>query len=62
MNQTTEVQTAPVTLLRDGQVVGTFRDEGGAVAYIHRTHSFSFSHAILHEGYSMRVDGQEVGA
>jgi hypothetical protein len=62
MVTTTEVQAAPVTLLRDGQVVGTFRDEVGAVAYIHRMHSFSFSHAILHEGYSMRVDRQEVGA
>ena len=44
-----------VELYRDGTLVGTFKDHGSAMAYIHRMHSYSFSHAIAHEGYSMRL-------
>ena len=46
--------TSKIELLRDGDLVGTFKDETSAIAYVHRTHSYSFSHALRHEGYSTR--------
>ena len=40
-------------LLRDGKVVLENCTDLEATAYIHRTHSYSFSHAVQHEGYSL---------
>ena len=47
--------TSKIELLRDGGLIGTFSDETGAMEYIHHTHSYSFSHALLYEGYSTRL-------
>ena len=62
MNQSTSAPVNTVALLRDGKVVGTFVDETSAMAYVHRTHSYSFFHALRHEGYSVQVLAPEVNA
>jgi hypothetical protein len=62
MNQSTSTPVNTVALLRDGKVVGTFIDDSGAMAYVHRTHSYSFFHALRHEGYSVQVLAPEASA
>ncbi|MGH7289695.1 MAG: hypothetical protein ACREJT_00695, partial [Myxococcota bacterium] len=41
-----------VHLLHDGVLVNVSPSDLGAMEYIHRMHSYSFEHAIEHEGYS----------
>ena len=62
MNQSISTRADTVALLRDGKVIGTFIDDSGAMAYVHRTHSYSFFHALRHEGYSVQVFAQGVSA
>jgi hypothetical protein len=47
--------TLHIKLLRDKNEVGTFKSEAAAMEYIHRHHSYSLSHALEHEGYSMET-------
>ncbi len=41
------------TLTRDGKHVRNFPSDFEAAAWLHRTHSFSVSHALAHEGYAL---------
>jgi hypothetical protein len=60
MSQVAELRTpSVVVLLLDNRPVATFSDYSGVVAYIHRTHSYSFSHALQYEGYSVEVISPE---
>lgn len=40
-------------LTRDGQIVLAGVEMSDALAYIHKNHSYSVSHAIKHEGYDL---------
>ena len=62
MSQNISPLADTVALLRDGKVIGTFVDDSDAMAYVHRTHSYSFFHALRHEGYSVQVLAQETSA
>lgn len=48
----------PIELRRDGRILEQFIDVDSALAYLHQYQSSSYSHAIMHEGYTITRLGQ----
>lgn len=48
------------TLTRDGETVATFPDELSAWVWIHENHSYSWNHALAHEGYALICSAEGV--
>ena len=47
------------TILRDGLTVTTVAGASGMLRYFHKTHSYSASHAVAHEGYTVLDENGE---
>lgn len=48
------------TLTRDGETVATFPDEISVYVWLHRHHSYSWHHALTHEGYAIMRSSEGV--
>lgn len=56
------IPQARFKLVRDGKTILSRATEVECIAYIHKTHSFSFAHAIEHEGYAVETTTPYIAA